>query len=223
MTTTMSGSATVERCWEEIGVFGDGSCPRLQSCLHCHDCSVYAGYGRRLFDRAPPAEYLADRASLLSGAKDDAGGAAESAVVFRLGAEWFALPSVCIREVAMPAPVHVIPHRSSRVLLGLVNITGGLELCVSLHALLGPDAAPREEDGARRRLVVFAHAGQTWVFPVEEVQGVQPFERASIQPPPVTVARAAATYTRGVITGADRSICFLDTGLVGAGFQRSIQ
>ena len=41
----------------------------------------------------------------------------------------------------LPRPVHRIPHRSNDVLIGLVNLRGQLQLCVSLHGLLGVEVA----------------------------------------------------------------------------------
>jgi len=41
---TLPGLAagTVDDCWRRIGTGGDRSCPRLQDCLRCRNCPVYA-------------------------------------------------------------------------------------------------------------------------------------------------------------------------------------
>jgi Magnesium chelatase, subunit ChlI len=35
-------------CWNQIGVFGDGTCPELAKVIHCRNCPVYAAGGRSL-------------------------------------------------------------------------------------------------------------------------------------------------------------------------------
>ena len=60
-----------------------------------------------------------------------------SVLIFRLGVEWLAFRTQTIAEVTTPRPVHRVPHRSNEVLLGLVNLQGQVQLCVSLHGLLG--------------------------------------------------------------------------------------
>jgi chemotaxis-related protein WspD len=53
-----------------------------------------------------------------------------SMLVFRLGREWLALPATSLVEVTALRPLHRVPHRTSGVLEGLVNIRGQLQLCV---------------------------------------------------------------------------------------------
>ena len=62
-------------------------------------------------------------------------------LIFRLGPEWLAFRTQTIAEVTTPRPVHRVPHRTNEVFLGLVNLQGQVQLCVSLHGLLGV-AAP---------------------------------------------------------------------------------
>ena len=67
-------------------------------------------------------------------------GEAVSVLIFRLGAEWLAFRTQAVAEVTTPRPVHRIPHRSNQILSGLVNLQGQVQLCVSLHGLLGVDS-----------------------------------------------------------------------------------
>ena len=64
-------------------------------------------------------------------------GKAISVLIFRLGEEWLAFRTHTVAEVTLPRPVHRIPHRSNAVLSGMVNLQGQVQLCVSLHGLLG--------------------------------------------------------------------------------------
>jgi Magnesium chelatase, subunit ChlI len=41
-------------CWNQIGVFGDGTCPELAKVIHCRNCPVYAAGGRSLLLIGPP-------------------------------------------------------------------------------------------------------------------------------------------------------------------------
>ena len=101
--------------------------------------------------------------------------------------------------------MHRIPHRTNDVLIGLVNLRGQLQLCVSLHGLLGVDApwgldalhrtppppmAPGDAGDLKdpapscrapgTRLIVLRdrERSETWVFAADEVQGVQRVARA---------------------------------------------
>ena len=64
-------------------------------------------------------------------------GNAISVLIFRLGEEWLAFRTQAVAEVTTPRPMHRVPHRSNQILGGLVNLQGQVQLCVSLHGLLG--------------------------------------------------------------------------------------
>ena len=76
-------------------------------------------------------------------------GEAVSVLIFRLGEEWLAFRTQAIAEVTTPRPVHRVPHRSNQVFVGLVNLQGQVQLCVSLHGLLGV-SAPSDAGAAGR-------------------------------------------------------------------------
>src|SRR5262245_31452140 len=132
-------------CWNRIGTSGDGSCPELRTHIHCRNCPVFASAARTFFDRPAPGGYLAEwtqwlaqseepggREALTTGERDGVG-----VLIFRLGQEWLAFRTQAVAEVTLPRPVHRIPHRSNDVLIGLVNLRGQLQLCISLSGLLG--------------------------------------------------------------------------------------
>ncbi len=135
-------------CWRRIGTAGDRSCPELETHIHCRNCPVFASAARTLFDRPAPEHYLAEWTQWLAGSPVtvslEAGASAAlsdrdrvSVLIFRLGREWMAFPTQAIAEVTVPRPIHRIPHRSNAILIGLVNLRGQLQLCISLHGLLG--------------------------------------------------------------------------------------
>ena len=99
-----------------------------------------------------------------------------SALLFRIGADWFALPTDILDEVAELRTVRPLPHRRIGIVLGLVNVRGELIVCVSLGKFLGfersrPPASRRTSAG---RLVVLNDEGQRMAFPVDEVHAHHP-------------------------------------------------
>ena len=131
-----SAQPALEQCWRNVGVMGDGSCPRLDAAVHCRNCPIFAEAGQRLFEREPPAEYIDERTILLSKEAEDEFTDSEAVIVFRIREEWLALDVNTIVEVAKPRTIHRVPHRPDQLLLGIVNIRGELQLCVSLRRLL---------------------------------------------------------------------------------------
>lgn len=112
-------------CWNQIGVAGDGTCPELERVVHCRNCPVYSASGRHLLEREPPEDYLREWTQALAEEKgEDKAADTLSVLIFRLGQEWLALPTHVCQEVAEMRPIHILPHRSGPVLLGLANIRG---------------------------------------------------------------------------------------------------
>ncbi len=169
-------------CWNKIGISGDRSCPELNSFIHCRNCPVFSAAARTFFDRAAPEEYLEDWARWLASShlhgtrgeeSQDATGALRtdgaSVLIFRLATEWLAICTQTIVEVTLPRVVHQVPHRSNQVFTGLVNLQGQVQLCFSLHSLLGTSVSV-----SPTRLIVLRdqEQGETWAFPADEVLGV---------------------------------------------------
>src|SRR4051812_31477298 len=96
----------IANCWMSIGVHGDASCPELPKHVHCRNCPVYGAAAAQLFDRAAPDGYLArwtHHVSLTAATTDSK---TQSAVIFRLGTEWFGLRTACVTEVVKVLPIH---------------------------------------------------------------------------------------------------------------------
>src|SRR4051812_15879428 len=86
----------------------------------------------RLLDRPAAPDLLRERTAELALPRTLAAKPKNSAVIFRLAEESFALPTVIFQEVAEDCVVHSLPHHRGGILIGLVNIRGDLLLCVSL-------------------------------------------------------------------------------------------
>lgn len=211
--------APVQNCWTTIGVRGDRSCPELRVHAHCHNCPVHSAAAARLLDRELPGHAAAPATRFAEVvAVDDTRHATQSAVIFRLGDEWFALPTLLLDEVVGPRPIHSLPHRTSAALIGLANIRGDLVICVSLAQLLTGGRL----DPAAARLIV-AHDGDVRVaFPVDEVQQAHRYRPGDLQPPPATVSRSGVAFTSGLLPWRDRMVACLDGKLVIDALKRSV-
>jgi chemotaxis-related protein WspD len=211
----MTSLPVVTDCWNKIGVRGDHSCPELPRVVHCHNCAVFAGAGRRFLDAPSPDGYLEEWTRRLAAPVETASCDLVGALIFRLAEEWLALSVQVLVEVTTPRPVHRVPHRGG-VLAGLVNIRGELHLCARLDQVLGVQAGDSvsvsRSGKTTGRLLVVERDGERWVFAVDEVDQVQRFELRELVGVPATVGRAAARLSRGVFHWQGRAIGLLDDG-----------
>jgi chemotaxis-related protein WspD len=210
-------------CWNTIGVSGDRSCPELNTHIHCRNCPIFAEAARSFFERRAPEGYLAEWSRWLAestgyGVGGVASGAesehflsqdeAASVLIFRLGEEWLAFRTMTVVEVTLPRPVHRVPHRSSSVLTGIVNLQGQVQLCVSLHGLLGATAGPAPS----ARLVVLRDAdrAETWAFTADDVVGVRRVPRSQWRSVPSTLINPAVGFSQAVLSWNGRIVGLLD-------------
>ncbi len=218
--------ASLNDCWNKIGVWGNGSCPELAKCAHCRNCPVYSAAAVALLEAEPPAGYLDEWTSQFAQEKIVAAPDAHSVVIFRLGAEWLALPTAVFKEVAELRVIHTLPHRRGGAVLGLTNVRGELLVCVSLVEVLGLEktaALPREKRPTERpRLVVISREGHRVGFPADEVHGIQHFPAHELQAVPATVARAAASYTRAILRWREQAVGCLDDQLLFSTLNRKL-
>jgi chemotaxis-related protein WspD len=211
-------------CWNEIGVHGNGSCPELHKYVLCRNCPVYSNAGVRLLDRPAPADYRRDWKEYFAKNKELSALRKHPAVIFRLNAEWFAMPTAAFQEVAERRPVHSVPHRQHGIVLGLVNIRGELLICVSLGHLLGLENLPSRESLRTRhqRLLVGEWSGSRFVFPVDEICGIQRFDPQQLRELPATLRKSNFAYTRGILNWEGRSVGLLDPNLLFSSLSRSL-
>lgn len=133
--------APVHDCWRTIGVQGNGTCAELDKFVHCRNCPVFSSAALQLLDRPLWPEYLQERTRHYAEGRRPAAPVRLSMLVFRLGAEWLALPTVACEEIVERRFIHSLPHRRNGIVLGLVNVRGELVVCVSLARLLGQASA----------------------------------------------------------------------------------
>lgn len=130
-----------------------------------------------------------------------------SVLIFRLGPEWWAFRTQIIAEVTTPRPIHRVPHRTNEVFRGLVSLHGQVQICVSLHGLLGV-AAPI----TAVRLVVLRDRNwaENWAFVADEVLGVQHLSHDRWRGVPATLTNPAVGFSQGILSWNERSIGLLD-------------
>jgi len=130
----------------------------------------------------------------------------ESAFVFRVRDEWFALPTAVCERALERCIVHSVPHRRGGVLLGIGSVEGDLIPVVALAAVLHP----RGESGAaaETRVLLLNRQRRRFAAPVDEVYGVVRYDPADLLPLPATTA--ASTFVSGLLSRGDRSVALLD-------------
>ena len=217
--------AELTACWNEIGVYGTGSCGELRRFVHCRNCPVYSAAGIQVLERNLPPGYLQERSRQFAMARASARPEHASAVLFRLREEWLALPTEALQEVAEHRQIHSLPHRNKGVLLGLTNIRGELLICVSLGRLLDIESLSTSQvlRSSYKRLMVVNSDGNRFAFPAEEVKGPCRFHPQDLTPLPSTLARAKSSYTQGLVSWQDKNVALLDPALLFIALNRSLK
>ena len=210
-------------CWNSIGVRGDRSCPELAHHVHCHHCPTFGAAAQALLDRAPAEADVAAWTLHYRKPQEAQVRETQSAIIFRVGAEWLALPTGAVSEVADVRPVHSLPHRRGGALLGVANIRGELLVCVSLAKLLGVNAETTTAGKpGTERLLVLRRGAMRAIGVADEVHGISRIASADLQALPTTVAKADNRHTRAVLRWEGRSVGLIDEAALFAAVQRSL-
>lgn len=216
---TATGGASIHGCWNSIGVRGDKSCPELAVHAHCHNCPAYSSAAASLLNReiaGDPADD-GDCQHHYALAATTASRDARSALLVRLGAEWFALPMLALDQVIESRGIHSLPHHRNPALLGLVNVRGELLICISLDRLLavGAAATPGDGDARDQRMLVMRSGGGRVVFPVDEVEHHCRFHDEDVRPLPATARVSASSFATGLIEAEGRLAAIIDEDRLG--------
>jgi chemotaxis-related protein WspD len=198
----------LDRCWNQVGVGGDASCPRLAEVGHCRNCEEYARAGRGLLDREASAALREDWSRLLAEAKPSVTLHGESAIVFQVGEEYLALSTRLLERVVEMRTVHTVPSRTGAIFLGLVNVDGELVPCFSAAVALQV-----EEDKSQAspgRLLILRDRESRLACAVGQVIGVLRLSPEDLEPPPVTLARNQRAFTTSVFSVKGKHAGLLD-------------
>lgn len=225
-TDAVSSRSVVNDCWNKIGGRGDSSCAELKKHIHCRNCPVYSVAAVDLLDTDLPPDHLARWTRHVAQEKSVAELDTHSVIIFRIDAEWLALPTTIFKEIASVRAIHAVPHRRNGMVLGLTNIRGELVICVSLRRILSLERTAETQREIQRaadgRLLVMQREGSRAICPVDEVYGIQRFHPRESKEVPVTVAKATATYTKAVLAWQQKSVGLLDDQLLFHTLNRSL-
>lgn len=229
----MVDTVQIDDCWNRIGVWSKSgaSCPRLVEAIHCRNCDVYSAMGRITLEREIPQGARQDWAERYAQPVEHNRRQGTLFTVFRIGAEWLAIPARAVKSIGEPVSIRRIPHRSNPVLRGMANLAGELEMVVSLAALLNiepevEEAAPKNTDrGGRlisRMLRVIGDSG-SFAFEAAEVLGTYRHDENRLDPVPSTLEKAVLRYVRGTMDLGGRRVGALDLGLVAYSVEQSLK
>ena len=114
---------------------------------------------------------------------------------------------------------------------GNADLSAGGDACATTARVATPGSsftglaktsAGEPQRGLFARLLVAHWEGSRLAFPVEEVYGVVRFEAQDLKEPPATVAKSNVSYTRGILPWHNRSVGFLNAGVVFPMLDRSL-
>ncbi len=224
----MLNRPAIDDCWNKIGVLGDSSCPQLEEYVHCRNCPVYSNAAMDLLDVALPDGYLAHWTRDIARERPVPDPGTHSVVVFRVGADYMALPTAVFKEITDVRTMHTLPQRRDGVVLGVANFRGQLVVCVSLRRILSLEEVverPHQVSGngaLDARLLVLERDGNAIVCPVDEVYGIYRFHPRELAQVPATVGKATAAFTKAVLPWENTSVALLDDELLFFALDRSL-
>ena len=164
----MSNFKTLIRCWNDIGIWGDSSCPRLVSAIHCANCSIYSDAGRELFEREIPKDYFKTWDEKIHVKAESLIHTRTSYFVFKCGKNLFALPMQAVSEMSSMRMIHKIPYRRGGSIVGLVNINGELVVATDLPSLFSLSTKLENP----KSIVVCLSGTNKFAFAVDAVRGL---------------------------------------------------
>lgn len=215
---------SINDCWNTIGVWGDQSprCSRLKEIIHCHNCEIYSQAGSQLLDRKTEDSYLLEWRNNLCEPRKEDNLDSVSALVFRMGDEWFALESKLVNEITHCDKHHTLPHVNNKILRGLVNVNGELVLNISLGFLFKIDKGVEKNKNTRERYIIISDGEENFAFPVTEVKEIIHYNNHNIETTPSTINNDSSCFIKGILQYNDIDIGIIDSDLVFSALHKNI-
>lgn len=209
-------------CWNRIGVYGDRTCPELDTFNHCRNCSIYSSAGRALLEQPLKQNELTETARALSAPAEKHNQNQLSVLLFQLNDVRFALPLKSLREVSSVHAIHTVPHITNREFLGLASLQGEIVLCFSLHACL--DIAPVTEQKAKEdmQLILLQDKEDTWAFRADHIEGVEVILQNEMQSAPDTITHAPSACTTATFSWKKHTYALLNGSTLCSRFRECI-
>jgi chemotaxis-related protein WspD len=135
-------------------------------------------------------------------------------IVFRVGNEWYALPTTVIKEIASNRFIHRIPRNDNPNLLGIVNIGGEINIGYSIANILNIKAIDDYAESIKQyglsRLLVVEIASNLYVFPVDEVKGIARYYQGELIKVPSTLEEELAGLLVGLRQDGEHQVAIID-------------
>lgn len=220
-----------KECWLTIGVWGNEQprCPQLDTVIHCRNCPVFSSAGRDLLNRNIPSEYIQEWTDQLSKTvEEDTKDNFRSAIIFRLGDEWFALSTELIDEVSEMKSVHRLPNTRNGVVKGVVSLRGEIKIWFSIGGLLGikkyEDWSIEKGQPLRiERLIIMSKDNEEFVFPVSEIIGTRKIPSGELKGVPSTISKNISSYLIGMYDMDGKHVGYINDEHLIKGLKRSLE
>lgn len=204
-----------KNCWNTIGVWSENlpTCEKLREVIHCRNCNEYIRIGRDVFEKEIPENYISQWTREYAEHQLRKRSKTESVIIFRIANEWLGFPTKYFDEIVESKKIQRVPHYSGKVLLGIINVRGQIRLCFSLRKILG---VTKEIDSnqvagnAIQRNIVVQFEEDSYVFPVDEIQGVYRYEKQEMQAIPTAVNAGISESVDGILRLADKHVSCLN-------------
>lgn len=212
----MSQDDKIIQCWNSIGVWGSEQprCRLLPEVIHCRNCGTYIAAGKQVLERIPPEGYLEQWTRQLSRAKETRDPSEENLMVFRVSREWLGMPCGYLDEICEDRAIRPLPGVNNRLVKGVVNISGRVQVCFSLGQVMHfdkqPDQSRHKGKSLLNALVVNIWEGRRYVFPVNEVLGIYGYNPSNVKPVPATIGEVESQYVTGIVPIQGRDVGRLD-------------
>jgi len=194
-------------CWNQTGVWrkNEEICPKLATAIHCRNCDTYIKSGLTLLDRELPDGYTTENTAIYKQEKTGRSDNLFSCIIFRTGAEWYAIKSSILSEICETSEVHSIPHNRQEIIAGLVNIRGEIEICISFNALCAMQNSPEGSRDKSRMIILNLDSGK-YAYQADEVMGIYKIKDSAIQHAPASISATNTHLIDGVFDFKDTHI-----------------
>ncbi|HKP13588.1 MAG TPA: chemotaxis protein CheW [Blastocatellia bacterium] len=132
--------------------------------------------------------------------------AKQQMIIFRVGAEEFAVDIMLVKEVVMMREITPVPETAAFV-EGVMNLRGSLVPVVDLRKRL---RARRAADGTDRRILIARLENKPIGLIVDGASEVVRVSRDMIEPAPDVIRELDADYVAGIINLGERFVTLMD-------------
>lgn len=127
-------------------------------------------------------------------------------VSFRLGDEDYAIEITTVKEIILVEGITKVPQMPACI-EGIINLRGNVIPVLDLRKRFGIASGAADE---HTRIIVTRMEGRIVGMIVDAVSRVMKIPKASIQPPPETIASIAGAYLVGVVKLGERMQLLVD-------------